>query len=153
MTVGTPGAGIGGLFYLASAIVLPVRALLRQMKGERVAWGGVARQWTLAVGVLAAIWLAGWLIGLWAGPTPMVAGRGMAGAMLRSTGVLATAMLYASIGTLILVLLLVQAAIRLVRRSPLPAAASQARLLSGGPEIGPVRPVPASAEGSHDQRR
>jgi hypothetical protein len=111
MTVGAPGAGIGGLFYLASAIVLPLRAGLRAVRGEPVAWGPVARQWLLAVSVVVAIWFAGWLIGLWAGPELVRAGgKGVAAAIMRSTGIMAGALLYASVATLTLVLLLVQIA-------------------------------------------
>jgi hypothetical protein len=117
VTVGAPGAGIGGLFYLASAIVLPVRSVWHAARGGRVAWGAVFRQWLLAVAVLGAIWLAGWLIGLWAGPALLPAGeRGLSGVILRSTGVLATAMLYASVATLGLVLGLVQVAAFMIRR-------------------------------------
>ena len=109
MTVGAPGAGIGGLFYLASAIVLPLRAGLRAARGEPVAWGPVVRQWLLAVSVLIAIWFAGWLIGLWAGPElARAGGTGVAAAIMRSTGIMAGALLYAGVATLALVLLLVQ---------------------------------------------
>lgn len=115
MTVGVPGAGIGGLFYLASAIVLPLRAGIRAARGEPVAWGPVVRQWVLAVTMLIAIWFAGWLIGLWAGPDLARAGaRGVAAAIMRSTGIMAGVLLYASVATLALVLLLVQIASLLV---------------------------------------
>ena len=109
MTVGAPGAGIGGLFYLASAIVLPLRAGLRAARGEPVAWGPVVRQWLLALSMLIAIWFAGWLIGLWAGPElARAGGTGVAAAIMRSTGIMAGALLYAGVATLALVLLLVQ---------------------------------------------
>jgi hypothetical protein len=115
MTVGAPGAGIGGLFYLASAIVLPLRAGLRAVRGEPVAWGPVVRQWLLAVSVLVAIWFAGWLIGLWAGPElARAGGTGVAAAIMRSTGIMAGALLYAGVATLTLVLLLVQVAVFLL---------------------------------------
>jgi hypothetical protein len=115
MTVGVPGAGIGGLFYLASAILLPFRAGIRAARGESVAWGAVVRQWFLAVSVIASMWVAGWLIGLWAGPgLAHVGGKGVAAAILQSTGLMAGAMLYASVATLALVLLLVQVASLLV---------------------------------------
>ena len=115
MTVGVPGAGIGGLFYLASALALPLRAGVRAVRGEPVAWGAVVRQWLLAVTVLAAIWFAGWLIGLWAGPDLVRAGAsGVAAAILRTTGIMAGAILYASVATLTLILLLVQIASLLV---------------------------------------
>lgn len=124
MTVGAPGAGIGGLFYLASALMLPARSVYRVIRGEPVAWGPMARQWLLAVAVLGAIWGAGWLIGLWTGPVllPPVGGRGMAATIIRSTGVLANAMLYASVATLVLVLLLVKLGSLLVERRPVTPA-------------------------------
>ena len=123
MTVGAPGAGIGGLFYLASALVLPVRSVYRVFRGDRVAWGAVARQWLLAVSVLMAIWLAGWLIGLWAGPAlTQVTPRGMAASIMRSTGILASALLYASFATLAVILLVVRIAALLVERRPITPA-------------------------------
>ena len=34
MTAGLPGVGIGGIFYLASAIMMPVRSLVATLSGR-----------------------------------------------------------------------------------------------------------------------
>jgi len=116
MTVGVPGAGIGGLFYLASAFTLPVRAALRWLRGEPVAWRPIWRQAALAVAILLAIWAAGWLIGLWAGPQARLLLPGLGGNLVRSTAAIASAAMYTSILTLVAVLLAVQVARLVIRR-------------------------------------
>jgi hypothetical protein len=121
MTAGIPGAGIGGLFYLANALLLPVRTLVRRARGEQVAWRPALSQAALAAGVLLGIWIAGWLLGLWIGPIGHSAARH--GALSTSTAVhtarlLGVTTLFMSAGTLGLVLLSVQLARWVVRRSP-----------------------------------
>lgn len=75
MSVGLPGTGIGGMFYLMSALCMPFREGYRVLAGRsnpqsrRV----VARQVVLALGVLGGIWVAGWLIGLLLLRVPAVA--------------------------------------------------------------------------------
>lgn len=75
MSVGLPGTGVGGLFYLASALCMPFREALRAAAGRsnqrsrRV----VLRQTLIALGVLGGIWLVGWLIGLLLSRVPAVA--------------------------------------------------------------------------------
>jgi len=66
MTVGLPGAGIGGLFYLASTLMLPVRSLLRRVRGrpDHAPWRRQVHSVLIAVGIVAGLWLAGWLLGL-----------------------------------------------------------------------------------------
>ncbi len=68
MTVGMPGTGIGGLFYLASALWMPLREGLRAV-GRRARPRPrrlrlALRQGAIGVGALAAIWTAGWLVGV-----------------------------------------------------------------------------------------
>jgi hypothetical protein len=60
VTAGIPGTGIGGLFYLASALALPLRALRRR----RLRWSAIAGQVAMASGVIAAMWATGWLLEL-----------------------------------------------------------------------------------------
>src|SRR2546425_12883876 len=79
MTAGVPGTGIGGLFYLVAALLLPLRGLMLRMRGARVPWTTLFRQMRLAVGVFLGIWATGWLLGFIVGPiaeTARVAGRG-----------------------------------------------------------------------------
>ncbi len=64
MTAGIPGAGIGGLFYILSALWMPIRegwALLhgRSTPPRRAL---VARQLALAVGIVISMGGAAWLI-------------------------------------------------------------------------------------------
>ena len=59
MTVGLPGTGIGGLFYLLNALAMPVVAVLRNVRGDRKhsSWRVPVAQFSLAasmLGVLAA---------------------------------------------------------------------------------------------------
>jgi hypothetical protein len=77
MAVGLPGAGIGGLFYILSALAMPVCELARLARGgrsaadaamspaevaarRRLAW----RQGTTALGIVGALWATGELLGL-----------------------------------------------------------------------------------------
>lgn len=66
MSVGLPGTGIGGIFYLVSALCMPFREGRRMLSGRSNprTRAVVVRQFLLALGVLGGIWLAGWLIGL-----------------------------------------------------------------------------------------
>ena len=68
MTAGVPGTGIGGLFYLIAALLLPLRGVIRRILGKRVSWRGIAGKAGLAFGVFLGIWLTGWLLGLLIGP-------------------------------------------------------------------------------------
>jgi len=64
MTAGVPGTGIGGLFYLMAALLLPVRGLLLRLRGGRVSWRMVAKLLLLAIGVFLGIWGTWWFLGL-----------------------------------------------------------------------------------------
>jgi hypothetical protein len=56
MNPGLPGAGIGGLFYILSALWMPVCELWRMRRGNAPAqWPLVARQFAIAVGIVAAM--------------------------------------------------------------------------------------------------
>lgn len=115
MTAGIPGSGIGGVFYVIGALLLPVRTLYRQVRGIPVHWAPVLRQFGLAVGILTGLWLAGMLLGLLLGPVlPAPHGRV---AVAGHANVLRLVSVFASFGTLLMVLLAVQVA-RLVVREP-----------------------------------
>src|SRR2546426_2697156 len=73
MTAGVPGTGIGGLFYLVAALLLPLRGLMLRMRGARVPWPTLFRQMRLAVGVFLGIWATGWLLGFIVGPVAEMA--------------------------------------------------------------------------------
>lgn len=66
MSIGLPGTGVGGLFYLLSGLFMPFR------EGYRALWRAsdrrsrrlVTRQAGITLGVLVGIWATGWLLGL-----------------------------------------------------------------------------------------
>ncbi len=66
MTVGLPGTGIGGMFYLLSALAMPLREARRRTQdgpaGGR--WRVVAAQTAIAGGIIASMWVTGWLLGI-----------------------------------------------------------------------------------------
>lgn len=66
MTAGLPGTGIGGVFYLLSAVVMPFCELAKTLRGESSwsRWLLVFRQLAMATGIVAGMWLLGVLLGL-----------------------------------------------------------------------------------------
>ena len=64
MNVGLPGTGIGGLFYLLTALLMPVVELVNTLHGRSSAtqWQIVLRQTTLALGVLGGLWATAWCL-------------------------------------------------------------------------------------------
>src|SRR5688500_15198526 len=71
MTVGLPGAGVGGIFYLLSALSMPAHAMIRHvLRTQRPGnyaddpprWGLVWRQFATALGIIAGLWLTGWAL-------------------------------------------------------------------------------------------
>ena len=64
MTAGVPGSGIGGFFYLISALLMPVQesVSLFKRKSSRASRRTVMRQVMNAAGVLCGVWLTGWFI-------------------------------------------------------------------------------------------
>jgi hypothetical protein len=120
MVAGLPGAGIGGLFYLITALLLPLRALWRWVRRMPVGTrpGAVATQVVMALAILAGIWGTGWLLG--AVVAPDLARPPSATGFLRylpgsSANVVRIAALMAGFGTLGMVLLGVEVARVLVR--------------------------------------
>lgn len=60
MSAGIPGLGLGGLFYLLTALFAPVIELGRTLRGRssRAAWRGVGRQFAIALTMIVAVDLA-----------------------------------------------------------------------------------------------
>lgn len=112
MTAGIPGVGIGGIFYLASALLMPLRSLVAVVAGRpaEARWGLALRQATLAGGILAALWVTGvalgWIITTFIPQGTSIVSPGAGGAEVRS--VVKTGALLLSLGTLCAVLALVQ---------------------------------------------
>lgn len=57
MSAGLPGLGLGGLFFIASALLAPFVELVRTARGQsnRQRWGQVIRQFAQAVLMIAAV--------------------------------------------------------------------------------------------------
>ena len=66
MTAGLPGTGIGGVFYLLSALLMPVFELVNTLRGQSnwARWAVVFRQLMMAFGIIAGMWMLGILLGL-----------------------------------------------------------------------------------------
>lgn len=64
MVVGLPGTGIGGLFYLGMAILMPFHEAVRTLRGKSswARWRFIGLQWALVSSILASLWIAMWLL-------------------------------------------------------------------------------------------
>ena len=114
MNAGLPGTGIGGIFYLASALAMPLREAYRRVRGR--AAGNrrvVAVQLATAGGILGAMWVTGRLLGL-----ALAAARPIArlGTSLPPSNVLLIASVTLALGTLVGVLVGVELLRLLVHR-------------------------------------
>lgn len=107
MAVGMPGTGVGGLFYLISGLLMPIREMGRWVRGERDRASArlVARQTAIVAGVLAGLWATGWLLGHAIAQSPAAAamlqaadGRGPAANILGAATVLAA---FLTLGTVV----------------------------------------------------
>jgi hypothetical protein len=121
MSVGLPGSGIGGTFYLLSALWMPFAGVIRAVRGEEPARVRlVTKQTLLALGIVAALFATGWLIeqllvfSAWV--STMKSGT-VAGNPPEIPSVLRTATFAGSAGTLAFVLMSVQV-MRLFNRQP-----------------------------------
>ena len=119
MTVGLPGAGIGGLLYLTGALLAPARELARTVTDDPRPrqWPLVLRQFAIAVSILGGMAATGWVIAVLA-QSPAVTsvvgepaiGREYPAALAKNLGTF-------TLGTLLAVLAAVEA-LRLVVLSP-----------------------------------
>ncbi|HUQ19603.1 MAG TPA: tetratricopeptide repeat protein [Gemmatimonadaceae bacterium] len=124
MTAGLPGAGIGGMFYMLSAVGMPFHAAFRVVRAKlgrsadppKIAWVPILRQFFIAVGILAALWLTGWTIarGINAYPESL-GGMRPAARGHQVPNILKRGALILSVGTLSFVLVAVQIARVLIR--------------------------------------
>ena len=66
MTAGLPGTGIGGLFYLISALLMPFREAFLALtgRGSRERGQIALQQGGLAVTIVGAVWVTGLVLGL-----------------------------------------------------------------------------------------
>jgi MFS family permease len=61
MNAGLPGIGLSGVFYILSALLMPVAEAARAVRGRprRRSWSDVLAHWTIAAAMIAAMWSAG----------------------------------------------------------------------------------------------
>jgi hypothetical protein len=112
MTAGLPGAGIGGLFYLASTILLPLRSLVRRLRGQHVGvpWRLQLHSVLIALGIIGGLWISGWLIAFMVPDEVLTRGSMAGGVNSRAGSILSLATLGVAVGTLVLVVLSVEIA-------------------------------------------
>ncbi len=118
MTVGFPGTGIGGLFYILVALLMPVRNSWLRFRKSHAHRGASLRLFLLAVGVCAGIFVTGWLLGLIIGPVSSAAasGPGQVFSHQKVQNAVRLAALYASLSMLSIILLAVQLGRLIVRK-------------------------------------
>ena len=104
MNVGLPGTGIGGLFYVLTAFLMPLLELGRTLRGRSSLqrWQRVGTQTGLAAGILAGLWLTAQAL-QWCLPTPvMVSLKGVHHHAARSLGVTPTLITFMMLGGVLL---------------------------------------------------
>ena len=121
MTVGLPGAGIGGVFYLLSALAMPVHALaesamvaagLRSAASRRSPpWRLIWKQFAIALTIIGGLWVTGWILAAILVAHPTALGNAQTSAIGKKLpNVLRAGAVLVSVGTLAVVLLSVQIA-------------------------------------------
>ena len=64
MNAGVPGTGLGGLFYIVSALLMPFHRLRRGGGHSGRTWRRALAQAGIGLGILAALAATGWVLGL-----------------------------------------------------------------------------------------
>ena len=66
MNAGLPGTGIGGVFYLLSALLMPFFELIQTLRGRSSwsRWALLFKQLAMAAGIIGGMWALGVLLGL-----------------------------------------------------------------------------------------
>jgi hypothetical protein len=144
MNAGLPGTGIGGLFYIAGALWMPVGSVLRWATGRSRghSWRKVALQGGIALGILAALWATGWAVGYLVALAPPAGGAAAADGARRVTSAVRWVTLAGSTGILLLLLGVVQVLRFSVPRAR-PAATTPAPVLAPEPTVEPCTALPA----------
>jgi hypothetical protein len=64
MVAGLPGTGIGGIFYLISALCMPLREFPRLMRGKSSLrrWKFIMKQWVMTAGIILGFWITGLIL-------------------------------------------------------------------------------------------
>jgi hypothetical protein len=123
MTVGLPGTGIGGIFYLLLAVCMPAKEFIRTLKGKTnlKRWGFIMLQLLFVCGVISAMWGEVWLLNgilLWMWGTLKISGPVlMASQSFNETKILAFTSAYLSFFSLAFVITAMHVVRFFVRRS------------------------------------
>ena len=66
MVAGLPGTGIGGIFYLLSAVCMPTREIPRLIRGKSSfrRWKLIMKQWGLSSGIMIGFWITGCVLAM-----------------------------------------------------------------------------------------
>ena len=113
MIAGLPGTGIGGLFYVFSALGTPFRAWRARRAGR--AGESALGAWALvlmAAGVMGAVWITGWGVGVVLGRplTRALAAIGVARPVAAPPSLIRTVSLLLAVVTLVTILAAVEVA-------------------------------------------
>src|ERR1043166_5377866 len=152
MIAGLPGTGIGGLFYEITALGTPFRAWRARREGR--ADGSELGAWALvlmAAGLMGAVWLTGWAVGVLLGHplTRALAVIGVARTVAPPPSLIRTVSLLLAVATLVTVLAAVEVARLVVHgrgtgrsAAPVitpPSAPAPRQDAAGGPGAGGTR--------------
>lgn len=100
MIAGLPGTGIGGVFYILSALLMPLHRLARGGGRDGRSWRRVGAQAGIAAGIMLALFFTGWGVGLVLAPPPEVAGADTRTAGFMAASAAGAARWVAVVGTL-----------------------------------------------------
>jgi hypothetical protein len=104
MVAGLPGTGIGGIYYILLAFIMPFWELVRLLRGQSSLkrWIMILKQVTNAAGILGGVYLTGWILacGLNAYRWLIATGSESHTAVQRATNVIPAASAYMAIITL-----------------------------------------------------
>ena len=152
MIAGLPGTGIGGVFYIVSALCMPVHRALRGGGHAGRTWARVFAQSGIALGILSALFLTGWALGLLIPAEPAVGVAAGNTQNLLATSSLGVARWIAVVGTaglLALLLAIVEIASVLLRprraQRASPSALEPAQHTSRWRRRAPERPARRAA--------
>lgn len=116
MNAGLPGTGLGGLFYIVSAIFMPLHRTFRGGGHSGRTWRRVAAQLGIALGILAGLFATGWGLGLVLRSNPAGLVAGGVSPVAPGIGILRWVALLGTVGLLTLLLITVEVAGLALRR-------------------------------------
>jgi hypothetical protein len=117
--VGLPGAGISAIFYLVCVVLMPFHTLWCIATGRELRpghWRLMARQAAIAAGIVVAVTAVGWALGIGSTAQQAAAGTPVAGAGEPVDRLLSGVGVYLTVGTLVSVIVAVQALSVFARR-------------------------------------